>query len=86
MNSETQSHPLTRWLGRQDGLIFSIYAISAAFSCYFCMYAFRKPYTAIGYESYDSLWGLDYKIALILAQLFGYTLSKFLGIKVYENV
>lgn len=86
MNSDTKSHPLTRWLSRQDGLIFSIYAISAAFSCYFCMYAFRKPYTAIGYESYDSLWGLDYKIALILAQLFGYTLSKFLGIKVISEL
>ena len=86
MNSETESHPLTKWLSKQDGLIFSLYAISAAFSCYFCMYAFRKPYTAIGYETYDALWGLDYKIALILAQLFGYTLSKFLGIKVISEL
>ncbi len=79
-------HPITQWLSKQESLIFSIYAIGAAFSCYFCMYAFRKPYTAIGYGSYETLWGLDYKIALILAQLFGYTLSKFVGIKVISEL
>lgn len=82
----TSQHPLTRWLSQQQGLIFSIYAISAAFSCYFCMYAFRKPYTAVGYDVYEGMWGLDYKIALILAQLFGYTLSKFVGIKVISEL
>jgi hypothetical protein len=85
MNQET-THPITKWLSKQESLIFSLYAISAAFSCYFCMYAFRKPYTAIGYAGYEDLWGLDYKIALILAQLFGYTLSKFLGIKVISEL
>jgi len=63
-----------------------VYAISAAFSCYFCMYAFRKPFTAVAYEGSPALWGLNYKIALILAQLFGYTTSKFLGVKVISEL
>jgi len=80
------AHPLTSWLSRQGSLTFAIYAISAAFSCYFCMYAFRKPFTAVAYEGAPTLMGLDYKIALILAQLFGYTASKFLGVKVISEL
>ncbi len=44
------------------------------------MYAFRKPFT-IGEFQGISLFGADYKIWLITAQVSGYTLSKFLGIK-----
>ena len=51
-----------------------------AFITYSSMYAFRKPFTAGVYEGL-SLWGLDYKIVIIIAQVFGYTLSKFWGIK-----
>jgi len=50
------------------------------------MYAFRKPFTAVAYEGAPTLMGLDYKIALILAQLFGYTASKFLGVKVISEL
>ena len=58
--------------------------MGAAFTCYFCMYAFRKPFTAITYDG--EAWGMSYKITLILAQLFGYTLSKFIGIKVISEL
>ncbi|MCB9529171.1 MAG: hypothetical protein H6701_12460, partial [Myxococcales bacterium] len=37
---------LTRWLERASPLAFSSYAIAAAFTTYFCMYAFRKPFGA----------------------------------------
>jgi hypothetical protein len=80
------THRLTRWLSQKNDLVFALYAMGAAFSCYFCMYAFRKPYTAIAYADYQSIWGLDYKIALLLAQLFGYTLSKFIGIRVIAEL
>ncbi|MGY0034851.1 DUF5690 family protein [Pedobacter sp. NJ-S-72] len=33
-----------------------------------------------------SLWNLDYKAVLIIAQVFGYMLSKFMGIKVISEL
>jgi hypothetical protein len=45
------------------------------------MYAFRKPFTAASYKDVV-LWGIGYKTVLVTAQVLGYTLSKFLGIKV----
>jgi MFS family permease len=45
------------------------------------MYAFRKPFSVATFESL-SVFGIDYKIILIIAQVLGYTLSKFLGIRI----
>ena len=44
------------------------------------MYAFRKPFTAGTYKGL-MLFGIDYKVALIILQLIGYVISKFIGIK-----
>lgn len=44
------------------------------------MYAFRKPFTAGTFEGTIFL-GLGYKSVLVAAQVAGYTLSKFVGIK-----
>ncbi len=57
-----------------------LWSALAAFSCYFCMYAFRKPFTTGTFEGLQ-LWGIQYKIVLIMAQVLGYTVSKFVGIK-----
>ena len=57
----------------------------AAFLLYFSMYAFRKPFAVGTYEGYE-LWGINYKIVLIIAQVIGYTISKFIGIKVISEV
>ena len=59
---------------------FSVFCIVAAFGTYFCMYAFRKPFTAGTYDQ-TVLMGVGYKTVLIGSQVFGYTISKFLGIK-----
>jgi hypothetical protein len=61
-------------------LNFIINASVAVFITYLCMYAFRKPFTAATYDGY-CLFGLDYKVVLIIFQLIGYTISKSLGIK-----
>lgn len=55
----------------------------AAFSCYFAMYAFRKPFAAATFAD-NSAWPfpIDYKSALLIAQVFGYALSKFIGVRV----
>ena len=65
---------------------FSAYCILAAFTTYFCMYAFRKPFTAGTFEESGLLLGVGYKTILVGAQVFGYTLSKFIGIKVVSEM
>lgn len=63
------------------GRALAAWAVAAAFGTYFCVYAFRKPFTA-GTFADDA----GYKTALVVAQVLGYTVSKFLGIKVVSEV
>jgi hypothetical protein len=74
-------------LSTSDGraLSLSAWCVVAAFGTYFCMYAFRKPFTAASFEGV-LVWGIGYKTVLVTAQVLGYTLSKFLGIKVVAEV
>jgi hypothetical protein len=67
------------------GRALAAWAAAAAFGTYFCVYAFRKPFTAAAFAD-DSFWGAGYKTALVVAQVLGYTASKFLGIKVVSEV
>lgn len=55
-------------------------AAIAAFSVYFCMYAFRKPFTAATFE-HEAAFGHQLKAILIISQLLGYMTSKIIGIK-----
>jgi hypothetical protein len=73
------------YLDRKRGLIFSLYSVTVAFCTYACMYAFRKPFTAAAFEGL-MYWGLELKTLLIIFQVFGYTLSKFMGIKVVSEM
>lgn len=57
----------------------------ASFGLYFCMYAFRKPFSVATFEGLQ-LFGMDYKIVLILTQVVGYMLAKFLGIKIVSSL
>ncbi len=67
----------------KTGQLFA--AAVAAFCTYFCMYAFRKPFTAATFDGQE-MFGLDYKGVLIIAQIFGYMLSKFIGIRVVSEM
>ncbi|MFM2160706.1 MAG: hypothetical protein RLZZ383_218, partial [Pseudomonadota bacterium] len=81
--------PFTRWLNRQSAVVFGLVAIAASFTTYFCMYAVRKPFSAgtfAGTFEVPGLGALDHKPLLVLAQLLGYTLSKFLGIKIVSEM
>ncbi len=62
-----------------------LYGAFASFGLYFCMYAFRKPFTVATYEGI-SFFGIDYKILLILVQVLGYMVSKFIGIRVISSL
>lgn len=63
----------------------SIMASLSAFGAYTCMYAFRKAFTAGTYPG-QQYWHVDYKAWLVIAQVLGYTLSKFYGIRFIAEV
>jgi len=55
----------------------------AAFSAYFAMYAFRKPFAAATFADHAGwAFAIDYKSALLIAQVLGYALSKLIGVRV----
>ena len=61
-------------------LYSALWAIVAAFGTYFCMYGFRKPFTAASFSEIE-FFGFDFKTILVASQVLGYTFSKFIGIK-----
>lgn len=64
---------------------WAIWSIVAAFGAYFCMYGFRKPYTAAAFSGL-AVAGIGFKTVLISSQVSGYMLSKFIGIKVIAEM
>ena len=66
------------WLSRPA--VLSTWCLVAAFGAYACMYGLRKPFTAGTYLS--GPYGEGFKAWLITAQVLGYTVSKFTGIRV----
>jgi hypothetical protein len=74
--------PITRWLENSPTAVLTIFAIVASFSTYFCMYAFRKPFSAATYDGVKFFGSdIDLKTAFVISQILGYTLSKYIGIK-----
>ena len=70
---------------RRSNAMFILWAVVASFGAYFCMYAFRKPFSAGLYQGLY-LGEVSYKAILIISQVAGYTLSKFLGIKIISEL
>lgn len=64
--------------------LFTVVATLAAFGAYTAMYAFRKPFAAATYSG-QRIGDFDLKVLLVVAQLIGYTVSKFIGIKVVSE-
>lgn len=81
-----------------DSATISLYettwAIIAAFGAYFSIYAFRKPFTSATYADHSILenWfadpdqGIPFKQAAVTAQMMGYMLAKFLGIRILSEL
>lgn len=65
--------------------LVSVLAAVAAFGAYTSMYAFRKAFAAGTYPGQQFLH-VDYKVWLVIAQIIGYTLSKFYGIRFIAEV
>ncbi len=82
----TPAGGVTRWLSGAHPAVFAAWAILAAFSTYFCMYAFRKPFAAASFADGTGVLGLDLKSLYVISQVCGYCLSKFVGIKVISEI
>jgi hypothetical protein len=65
--------------------LISVLAALSAFGAYTSMYAFRKAFAAGTYPGQQYLH-IDYKVWLVIAQIIGYTLSKFYGIRFIAEV
>lgn len=50
------------------------------------MYAFRKAYQAADFAESPEVWDLTYKSVLVIVQVLGYALSKFIGIKIVSEM
>lgn len=70
---------------KKSSIPFILNASLASFGVYFCMYAFRKPFTVATFEGLE-VFHIDYKILLIIAQVIGYVISKFIGIKIISEL
>lgn len=81
--------PLTRKLearvAKWPYWLISVLAAVSAFGAYTSMYAFRKAFAAGTYPGQHFLH-VDYKVWLVIAQIVGYTLSKFYGIRFIAEV
>jgi MFS family permease len=65
--------------------LLSVMAAVAAFGLYTSMYAFRKAFAAGTFTGQQYLH-VDYKVWLVIAQVVGYTFSKFYGIRFIAEV
>ncbi|MFN7290661.1 MAG: DUF5690 family protein [Pirellula sp.] len=79
-----QSSRVSLWLERSPFRL-NAWAMFAAFATYFCMYMFRKPFTAAGYQS-ETIADWDQKSVLVGTQVLGYLISKLIGVKVISQM
>lgn len=66
-------------------IVVGIYIALLTFFTYTCVFAFRKPFTVALFEDYRLL-GLPYQTVLIVSQVIGYMLSKFMGIRLISSL
>lgn len=80
-----KEHSITAWLRQTNGFWFSLYTAVSAFCLYTCIFALRKTFGVATYENM-SVWGVDFKVWMVIFQVLGYMLSKFIGIKVVSEL
>lgn len=70
---------------RMSDCLFILWAGGTALLSYSLVYALRKPYTAAAFADLE-FWGIDYKVVVTVAQILGYVISKFIGIKLISEL
>ncbi len=76
--------PVQKFVARSPYSLFA-WAAFASFATYFCMYGFRKPFSATTFDG-QTAFGISFKSALVVAQVFGYMTAKIIGIKFISEV
>jgi hypothetical protein len=86
-NATPTQGPIARALAKAPPWAFALYGGLAAFAAYFSMFAYRKPFTAAHYDPMVGWpFAIDFKVALVIAQVAGYAVSKIIGIKVISEM
>ncbi|MCU0711048.1 MAG: DUF5690 family protein [Pirellula sp.] len=80
----SSSSPVSQWL-EKSAFRLNAWAMFAAFATYFCMYMFRKPFTAASYQG-ETIADWDQKSVLVGTQVLGYLISKLIGVKVISQM
>jgi hypothetical protein len=81
------SQRIAQRLERSRPAALNAYLLTLAFITYFCMYAFRKPFAAARFAGlYFAGTQIELKTALVISQIVGYALSKFVGIRICSEV
>ena len=61
-------------------IIQALYIALLCFFTYTCVFAFRKPFSVATFDG-ESVGLLSYQTSLIVSQVIGYMISKFIGIR-----
>src|SRR5579859_4956433 len=85
MELKRTEHPITLWLRQTRAFNFTLYASVTSFCLYTCIFALRKTFGVATYEGI-SYWGVDFKGWMVIAQVIGYLISKFIGIKIVSEL
>jgi hypothetical protein len=75
---------LSRYLTHRP-FALTLFASLTAFFTYMCFYPFRRAYTAATYQDLV-VWGVQFKILMITAQVLGFAASKGLGITIVSEM
>jgi len=82
---KSNEHPITSWLKQTSTFNFTLYASLVSFCLYTCIFALRKTFGVATYEGI-SYWGVDFKGWMVISQVIGYLISKFIGIKIVSEL
>ncbi len=86
MSSSGPIAAVRRLLEAAPSWAFGIYAGLMTFGTYFSIYAFRKAFAAAHFAGLPPVLAVDYKVALVIAQVFGYALAKLIGVRVIAEL
>jgi hypothetical protein len=76
---------ITKWLSETSPFWFTFYTATSAFCLYCSIFALRRAFGVATYEGMTA-WGANYKDLMVISQVFGYGVSKFIGIKVVSEL
>src|SRR5688572_7784543 len=76
---------ITKWLSETSPFWFTFYTATSAFCLYCSIFALRRAFGVATYEGMTA-WGANYKDLMVISQVFGYGVSKFIGIQVVSEL